>query len=216
MIALFPWAARFRSEGSDLTARTDRPARPGRSGGSRAAPYPAVSARPAVPELPVLPLAPRPPEVVLAAVRAVRDEWDWQPPEITHFYVFQRGGEWTEAHIGVASDAVRALPRGPIARPWCQAYGWPENPTWSKREHTVRGANEMAREMCRRAQHFFNIYLNADDDEFEYTAADLASYPGNLEFVTWASEIDLHSRTWTRIQDILRTFPVSGVGAEDS
>ena len=205
---------RFKRAPRDPADRTNSANKRARSRPATSAPSPAVSAGNDPPKLPET-LGRRPASVVAEAVRQVRAEWEWDAPEIIHFYVFQRAGGWTEEHKGVTSDVVQALPRGPIARPWCEGYGWPTRLGWGKSAHTVQGANEMAREMCRRAQHFFNIWLSSDDDDFEYTSEDLASYPANYEFVTWTRTVDPFSLTWKRIQEIQRTFPICADVGED-
>ena len=157
----------------------------------------------------------RDPKLVRQDLRDIRNEWAWDDKSVPDFYTFQRGGGWTESHAGKTSDHVSAFPKHRCAREWCVAYGWPTRPSFSRTLYTPEGANQLARELCRRAQHFYNLWYESDDPLFNYTAAQLASCANSWEFAVWAALIDSDTRTGKAIDKVQNKIPVVMDDSED-
>ena len=69
----------------------------------------------------------------------------------------------------------------------------------------------MSHEFQRRATHFFKLWFDQCDSEspwlFEDTPAILAGYSSSLEYLTWAVEVPLASRTYKCVTDLVHLFP---------
>ena len=68
------------------------------------------------------------------------------------------------------SDRTLACPRA-HAKAWGVLYRWPNQISYTFRTWTRQGACMMAEEFCRRADHFYNIFLDSGvwDGTFVYT-----------------------------------------------
>jgi hypothetical protein len=139
-----------------------------------------------------------------------RVEWAWDDEATQiHFYVHQRGGVSTAKQKGVALDGASANCRSHVSA-WCISWNWPRQPTFAFSVHTKEGANELAKEWCRKGHYFFESFLDAESpDEFDFTDLQ-ATYAPSEEFMDWALSIDLESDTWARVQDVLNRMPGRG------
>ena len=157
------------------------------------------------PRKPPEPVAPRRDrEEIMRDLAAIRAEWHWEDEPEMDLYVHTRGGGWTDAHRHVAANETRPRPRRGVPSAWCRAFEWPVNLTYSFNEHGMEACHQLAREVCRRAQWFYSMWLDSDaGEDFVYTEDDLQSYPGNLEYVTWARDPALmDTTTFNRIMQI--------------
>jgi hypothetical protein len=85
---------------------------------------------------------------VMAGLAEIRAHWDWHGEEgDDHFYVWQRGGGSTAKKKGVATDCASANARA-ASVDWCNRFTCPKMKSFAFSEHTLDGANEMAREWC--------------------------------------------------------------------
>ena len=101
----------------------------------------------------------------LAAKRA-----DWEvnladAPEV--FRTSVRGGQWTKVNTGSVADSIRGMASGQAAVSWCVRFGLPSTKTFAYKKYTEGLANELALFWCRRMQHFYSSWLDADErDDF--------------------------------------------------
>ena len=66
----------------------------------------------------------------------------------------------------------------------------------------------MARELCRRAQFFYNLYRDSEDSSKRYTPAELASYKDHPDFMGWLMTVeDQDSATFLRAVPVRMTIP---------
>ena len=98
------------------------------------------------------------------------------------------GGNWTYEHHGVVADKVAAAAVGSIASDWCVGYGLQTRYTFSIEHYTREGAVMLARETCRRLEHFISFFIEARDENFLYTEEMLNSYQ---EDATWQNLVSL-------------------------
>ena len=133
---------------------------------------------------------------------ARREEWAGGFPD-KHFYVRQLGGEWTAAFCGVEANACAAFPRAGSMK-WCRTYKWPQQKGFYYGIHDGDlNCNMLAREWVRKADWFFNIWLdNGRNYAYHYTEEDLASCPENDEFINWACDLDVESHTFESVMDM--------------
>ena len=82
-----------------------------------------------------------------------REEWAFEDDQL-HFYVILPGGMWTEVHTGAVSDSAKCNARSHVKQ-WCKEFGWPQSKQFMFSAHGLDGANELAREWCRKGNFFF-------------------------------------------------------------
>ena len=142
-----------------------------------------------------------------AELKALREEWKFDEDTITDFYTHERS-EKKLLQKGLLSDCTTARPHGGKPMDWAKRHGWPLMPSWSVAEHESRAnTNIMAREVCRRAQYYYNMYVQSDQDPHVYTDEELESFPKSLEYITWVLTLDQDSSTYKRAMDIQRLVP---------
>ena len=101
----------------------------------------------------------------LAAKRA-----DWEinladAPDV--FRTSVRGGQWTKVNTGSVADSIRGMASGQAAVSWCSRFGLLSTKTFAYKKYTEGLANELALFWCRRMQHFYCSWLDADErDDF--------------------------------------------------
>ena len=120
-------------------------------------------------------------------------------------------GRWTEEHTGDWWDRLEGTPRAGLPHTWCDRYNFPKRKSWSRRAHTERGALLMSSEYQRRATFFFSLWLEQCGEDaswsFEYTQEVLDSYRPSLEYLTWAVEVPLGSRTYKCLTELTEMLP---------
>ena len=114
------------------------------------------------------------------------------------------GGKWTKKYKDVIADFVAVVPVGATAKEYCGNFSWPQKVSFSIRKYTMDGAMAMAREVKRRANHFYGIFLRGDDENFIFSDDDLESYEEDLGWVTWLIVVEGATRIRAgRIRDEL-------------
>ena len=97
-----------------------------------------------------------------------------------------------------------------MAKLWAGYYGWEMKP-FSIFEHTLLGANMLAREVCRRGHFFIEQYLAWEGDgEYEYTEAHATAYEESDEFSVWRDSVDHGTSTFARVIEVVRLRPFIG------
>lgn len=124
--------------------------------------------------------------VAFAELREVRSQLHWSEDH-THFYTRIMGGAFTKKKTGEAADGCSGFPRGGKPTRWCDLYAFPKKRSFMFGKWGRAAATQMAREYCRRGEYFYNLFLNAgENEEFKYTASHVEAYvPGSdwLEFL---------------------------------
>jgi hypothetical protein len=171
-------------------------------------------------ELPAAPI----PDVLELAIEPVDDEdhgdddpdlhalralWTEENQDEMNFYTRILGGDWLMETRGLAADRIGGYARTE-AKPWCALYKWPKEKSAAFARHGMDESKCLIREWCRRSEFFFNLYVEAADTEFEYTAAHCASYPESVDFVEALIEMDLESSSFALGMEIRRLQPRLG------
>ena len=141
-----------------------------------------------------------------------RAEIDILSPDTNDFMVFVRGGKWTLEKKKAGYDCIVAIARRGVPAQWCQAYNLPRMKSFSIAKHTEHHAVQLALEVARRYQYFYNIWREAleVDDDFGFTPKVVEAYTEDPAFVEWACELgrrDLDSDTYTRMMEVRRLVP---------
>ena len=105
--------------------------------------------------------------------------------ESANFCTFIRGGRWTRKNRGVVCDTVATRAKAGLPADWADTYQLGRMHTFSIRLYTERGASMLALEVARRMEHFFQLYLAADEPRHWYTDDELASYLPGLPWLDW-------------------------------
>ena len=69
------------------------------------------------------------------------------------------------------------------------------------------GCSMLALETCRRLEHYYHIWLMADDDPYVFTDADVNSYKEELPWVEWLLAQDREGFTWERAHKVKALAP---------
>ena len=111
-----------------------------------------------------------------------RAEWSWEWQADMNFYTRVLGGEWTRRERGVVSDCVSGFCRGWVLD-WCRAFGWPPSARFGFARFGRGPAHQLCREWCRRAEFFYRIWVEAESEEFVFTALHINSYEEDMEWL---------------------------------
>ena len=112
-------------------------------------------------------------------LEAVRERWAFEGDDVgTHVYTHQAGGRWTQRFRGVVTDAAHYKARAHTSE-FCETFQWPKFKAFLYTTHGQDGANELAREWCRKAHFFYTIWAESEGGEefhdpavHEYIASD--------------------------------------------
>lgn len=89
-------------------------------------------------------------------------------------------------------------------------YQWPHSKTFAFSLYGRPACHELAREYCRRAQFFFDLWVDAEVEVFHYEQVHLDMYEETLEWVTFCCELDEESETFARAIEIRSLLPKLG------
>ena len=138
------------------------------------------------------------------------------------FYVHLLSGRFNIKAGKKASDAAQGKARAGLAQAWCDKYLWPRTMRFAYSTHEgVMHSHRLAREFCRRAEHYYNLWLLAPDrDSFEYSDLEKTSCDDDLEFVDFLLSYDVNHVTHIRGQYVRRLEPINpseqdGLDADD-
>ena len=91
------------------------------------------------------------------------------------------GGAWTLGNKAVAGDRVKCWPANKAAKKFAiDFFDWRETSV-AIGKFTRRGVYACAVLLCRRLQHFYDIWVCQGDDGYSFTDLDVASAPTDLE-----------------------------------
>lgn len=87
------------------------------------------------------------------------------------------GGTWTAVAKWTAADCVAGEARG-AAAVWCGTYKLNRMSSYSFARDGEQVACGLAREWCRRLQHFYDLWEMQPDAKHRFSEGELASYEG--------------------------------------
>ena len=147
-------------------------------------------------------------DVIMERLAGIRAEYaDSDVEEEGAFVLKILGGKWTAAHVGKVADRVAANSSGMAAKTWCDLYNWPKTTSFSFSRYSEAGAVVLARQVVRRGNYFYRVWLNADPDLFRYSDADLAGYPEDVEWLDWMIAQELESISFKRGTEVRSMLP---------
>lgn len=147
----------------------------------------------------------------LAAVRA---EWSWEQQDVMNFYTRVIGGAWMKREFGVAADSVSGFPRAWLLD-WCNVYAWPVSARFSFTRFGRAAAHQLCREWCRRSEHFYRVWLEAEVEGFEFTQAEVDDYTEDMEWLNFMIAQPPESPAFARGVQIRRLIPRLGPAPDD-
>ena len=137
----------------------------------------------------------------------IREECCWD--EGIAFYTRVDGGEWTMLHKGKAADQICGYARDAV-KPWCILYEFPRQKSFAFGLYGRPAATELAREYCRRGDYFYSLYLNAEEDEFAFTAAHVAAYPESPAFIDFMCSLEMDDPAFDAGLEVRALVPYLG------
>ena len=135
------------------------------------------------------------------SLEEVRKMWSWEDQDTMSFYTRVLGGEWTKSHKGTNSDSIGAYARQ-HAKVWCDAFGFPKQRVFTFNAYGEPACVQLAREVCRRGEFWYNMWLDSSDDDFVYEQGDIDSYPENIDFVQFALALPIDHPAFDLAVDI--------------
>lgn len=189
MLEKFPWAKDFLPEDSRATGGRRAPARPPQHGNRE--------------------------EITDEMIQEAWDEVMAKRRELhlaggdetADFSTKILGSRWTRINKGKSCDAVIGIASGGAAREWCRLYGLNVEASFAIGKYGEGDATMMALEWCRRRQHFYDLYVEADRDDYAYSGEELQSCPEKLEWVHWLLARGTTSVCWSRALEVQSSMP---------
>jgi hypothetical protein len=145
-------------------------------------------------------------EAVHAELAAKRRLWENDANAGDDFEVKVRGGVHTKRARGVAADCSVGQAKGD-ARLFCRAYGMNVMASYAYARYGEADATRLATEWCRRNQHYYDLYVGADDAAYAFTEADSGSYVEPEDFVKWADALPEGSVARERVEALRAVRP---------
>jgi len=138
-----------------------------------------------------------------------RSEWAALAGDVgDDFVTVLRGGPWTQAHMGKATDrcAAQAKPGVPVS--WCAMYGLNKLASFSFSVYGEVGAFVLSAEWCRRMQYYFDLWLSGPDD-YSFKPEDREGYKPSDEWLRFKASLPNSSKALQRVAAIDSLFPSS-------
>ena len=130
------------------------------------------------------------------------------------FGVVIRGGKWTKRHSGRDYGFFTALAGGGLPREWCEFFGFQISYSFSVMLYDELNASRLAVEVCKRLQHFYDIYIGQESLVYVYTPEDLSSYKMGAEYVDFLlSVIEAQPHVYERGTAVNSLLPTNGLFA---
>ena len=104
-----------------------------------------------------------------------------------------------------------------------RAFRWPGKFAWPTKAHgrvlpdepgvslVIVGHrwSSLAREICRRGEFFFDIWINQEDEKFLYTEEHLHAYEEKLPWLDFVASKGVTSDAFIRALEVRNTFPIN-------
>ena len=144
-----------------------------------------------------------------AELAALREDYREEEEEFKHFYVHLRGGEYVYEHEGIVANCASSNARGAWVRYWCDCYSWQTKYQFHFSVYGYDDSVALARELCRRGDFFFELWLAQDSDTFLYADHHFTDYTEQLPWLEFIASKDAASVSFIRGLDIRRTIPIN-------
>ena len=136
-------------------------------------------------------------EAAVDELLAIRSEWDYDLGVAEEFFFIRiLGGPWTMANRGVAADAAGGFARPGVGKDWCKSFAFPAQASFAFNRYGREGANQLAREYCRRGHFFLRLWLQSGTD-FQFTQEHIDAYQEAAEWRSWVESVPPEHR-WCR------------------
>jgi len=142
-------------------------------------------------------------------LNAVRDECAWHEEDPLYFYTRVLAGRWTWStrEKGHAADGCCGFARGGGPQAWCIAYEFPRQASFMFEKYGRDAACQLAREFCRRGEYYYQLYLEAGDEDFEYTGEHVAGYEESLQWLDFISVLDVEDNAFMKGLELRDLMP---------
>ena len=124
-------------------------------------------------------------ERLYKALEAKRAEWDIHTSEVFADGIFKvmilKGKACLEL-TGLDYDAVRAYASGTFAKRWCGKYHLQVAKRFNVLLYEEENAFTLAKAWCSKMAHFYTVYMDQDDEDYEFTDADCESWAMPVEY----------------------------------
>ena len=123
------------------------------------------------------------------------------PADIVDFRCTILGGAWTKLHSGKACDYVMGKAATKEVDQWCRRYSMAVSARFSIAMYSERIGSVLAREWCRKMQHYYDIAVASEGSMHRFTEAEHASYQESGEFSLIVAGLDgkaLERAHWLR------------------
>jgi hypothetical protein len=125
------------------------------------------------------------------------------------FYTFIRGGKTPMDRGHGSYDCIVAQARGFLPKYFCREYGLGIMYSFSFRMYGEVAACTLAVEVCRRLQHFYEIYTESDRDPHIFTQGEFDSYTETIEWCDFLLGLDIMHPAWVRGSDVRKLVPIN-------
>lgn len=140
----------------------------------------------------------------------VREELAWEGEDPIFFYTRVLGGRWTKENKGEAADGCSGFARSGAPAAWCKKYGFPRQATFMFRKFGRQAASELAREYCRRGEHFYKVYVVSGEEAFEYEEMHVEMYKETLQWLDFVVPLDADEPAFRRALEVRELKPTLG------
>lgn len=145
-------------------------------------------------------------EAIMDRLQREREAWSFEEEAADNFYVFVPGGRWAEKFLRQISDQFIAKARA-HCHLFCAEFNWPKQRGFGRIAYGEDNAFQLACEMCRRGNFFYSVWEGSDRQETFEVDPEAWGYTEPLDFIEWACEVDIESRTFDSIMQIRHLFP---------
>ena len=137
-----------------------------------------------------------------------RAYWAWDDAGVNNFTVVNLGGRWTKAFCAEKPyNGAVGMARGGEVKEWCIMNYYPRQKGFMYSVWGEEAANELAREFCRRGQHFYNCWQLRDPDvPFVWDEFHVAAYAECAAFTKFADELDPDSPACAMVMEMRETL----------
>ena len=145
----------------------------------------------------------------MAELEALREDYREEDEVFKNFYVHLRAGPYIWEHEKVISNCASAMARGAWVKYWCDSFSWQHKYQFHFSVYGQDDAVELAREVCRRGDFFFDIWMNQEDEQFLYTEEHLGAYEETLPFLDFVVAKAVDSDAFIRALEVRNIFPIN-------
>ena len=149
-------------------------------------------------------------DATVAAIQRELEElrlvYNFQEEAADNFYVHLPGGRWTATFRHMVSDQCIAKARAHVKR-FCTIFRWPQSRGFSVVAYGQDEAYQLACELCRRGNFWYQRWLESDRAERFDNPAEFY-YEEDPTFAQWADDLPPASKALRAVMEIRRMTPV--------